>query len=90
MKLICVKTNKEIIIKNAKKPKMTSGYFGRSWDVLLQIIINDLTIDLYADTTWGRNCYFEYNNKWYSVPVWEVNTTANHTSKNKYILKRGS
>lgn len=83
MRLVCIKTNKEIIIKNSRRPKMTSGYFGRSWDVLYVVKINESTIELWADTTWGFNCYFEYNNKWYSVPVWEVD------DRNKYVLKRG-
>ena len=82
MKLVCTKTNKETIVKNSRKPKMTSGYFGRSWDILYTVKINDAITKLWADTTWGLNCYFEYNNKWYSVPVWEVNDSE------KYILKR--
>lgn len=85
MKLVCTESNKETIIKNARKPKMTSGYFGRTWDIIARMTINNSMVKVYADTTWGLNCYFEYNNKWYSVPIWD----ADYITQGKFILKRG-
>lgn len=48
---------KEFMVKNTRKPKMTSGYFGRAWTVLLSIMISNKKVELFADATWGLNCY---------------------------------
>jgi hypothetical protein len=57
----------DVIAKNCTFPKMT-GHGGRSWDIK-DIYINDVKYRFYYDTTWGRNYYFVYDGKSYSIDV---------------------
>lgn len=50
-----------------KQPKFTH-HRGRTWDCKTKYI-DDVEVEWWYDSTWGRNFYFEWNGKWYKTPI---------------------
>ena len=80
-----VEGNIVIQVKNAKRPKF--GGRGRTWDSLVNNI-NGRKTELFYDSTWGYNFYFQVNHKWYSIPVFDNYDIMN--TRHNFHLVRGN
>lgn len=56
-----------IYADNSPKPKM-SNRRGATWDHT-RMKLDNQTVKLYLDTTWGECAYFEYEGSWYRIPL---------------------
>ena len=57
----------EFPVTACKEPKR-SYHRGRSWDSMTKTIDGN-KVEFHLDTTWGHYQYFEFNGKWYKIPL---------------------
>ena len=75
--------NEVLEVKPVQKPAFKGK--GRTWDVLGTTGIEGKKVELFADTTRGKNVYFEVDDKWYSYPVYDIDKLK----KNLFLKVKG-
>lgn len=53
--------------KATRRPKF-SHHRGRTWDCIDKVI-DGKVVEFWFDSTWGENFYFEFNDRWYYMPI---------------------
>ena len=73
--------------KCTSRPKF-NYHFGRTWQ-WGTVFIDGKDYRYTYDNTWGSYWYFEYNNQWYKVHIWDKTGYEPHYKMQFFTISKG-